>query len=211
MPVDLATLVEPVQTAMLTMELQRGVVGDLATIADLAREVADTGVIVKAAKLAAAARAAGVRVVHCTAAFREDRAGSAVNSPLLAVLARNPAQLTEGSPAAEIVPELGPAPADLTSSRRHGVSPFTGTDLDATLRNLGIRTVVATGVSVNLGVLGLAVEAVNLGYRVVLATDAVAGVPRDYARAVVANTLALLATRATVDELISAWAPAATG
>ena len=37
-----------------------------------------------------------------------------------------------------------------------------------------------TGVSVNLGVLGLCVEAVNLGYQVVVATDTVVGVPIDY-------------------------------
>ncbi len=73
------------------------------------------------------------------------------------------------------------------------------------LRNLGVTTVVATGVSVNLGILGLAIEAVNLGYRVVVATDAVAGVPRDYADAVMRNTIALLATRATVDEIARAW------
>jgi biuret amidohydrolase len=48
---------------------------------------------------------------------------------------------------------------------------------------------------------------------VVLATDAVAGVPRDYADAVVENTLALVATRARVDDIIACWpttgAPAA--
>src|SRR5437868_4926309 len=70
---------------------------------------------------------------------------------------------------------------------------------------LGVTTVVATGVSVSLAILGLCIEAVNLGYQVVLATDAVAGVPSDYARAVMDNTLALLATRATVDDIIGAW------
>ena len=39
-------------------------------------------------------------------------------------------------------------------SRLHGMTPFTSTSLDQILRNLGIRTVVATGVSVNLGVIG---------------------------------------------------------
>ena len=36
------------------------------------------------------------------------------------------------------------------------MTPFTSTSLDQILRNLGIRTVVATGVSVNLGVFGMA-------------------------------------------------------
>jgi nicotinamidase-related amidase len=205
MPIDLVELLAPGHTAMLTMEMQRGVVGDLAVIPDLAIEVAARSVIENTARLASAARLAGTRVVHCTAEFRADRAGSAVNAPMLAVLMRKPRHLEVGSEPAEVVPALGPDPADIISSRRHGISPFTGTDLDAILRNLGIGTIVATGVSLNLGVLGLAIEAVNLGYRVAVVTDAVAGVPRDYAEAVMANTIALLATRVTVDDVIAAW------
>jgi hypothetical protein len=39
----------------------------------------------------------------------------------------------------------------------------------------------------------------------VLPRDAVCGVPADYAAAVVDNTLALLATVTTVDELTAIW------
>jgi nicotinamidase-related amidase len=205
MPIDLAEMVAPGHTAMLTMEMQRGIVGDLAVIPDLAAEVAAQSVIANASGLAAAAREAGVHVVHCTAEFRVDRAGSVANAPMLAVMLRTPGHLEVGSPAAQVVAELGPHPSDIVSSRRHGISPFTGTDLDAILRNLGVRTVVATGVSLNLGIPGLAIEAVNLGYRVAVVTDAVAGVPREYGRAVMDNTLALIATRVTVDDLAAAW------
>ena len=205
MPLDLADLLAPASTAVLTMELQRGVVGDRASIPDLAAEVAARGVLAAAGRLADAARAAGVPVVHCTAEFRPDRAGSATNAPLLAVMAKRPNHLLVGSPEAELVPELGPDPRDLVVPRLSGVSPFTGTALDVTLRNLGVRTVVATGVSVNLAVLGLAIEAVNLGYRVVVVTDAVAGTPADYADAVLEGTIALLATRLTVDAVAGVW------
>jgi nicotinamidase-related amidase len=204
-PVDLVELVAPSHTAVLTMEMQRGVVGDRAAIPDLAAEVARQHVVEHTASLLAAARDAGVRVVHCLAEFRRDRAGSATNSPLLAAMSKLPDHLVVGSEAAQLVDPLGPDERDLVSSRLHGLSPFTGTTLDAMLRNLGVTTVVATGVSVNLGIVGLAIEAVNLGYRVVVATDAVAGVPRDYADAVMQNTIALLATRATVDQLARAW------
>lgn len=205
MPLDLAELLAPASTAVLTMELQRGVVGDRASIPDLAREVGARGVLAAAGRLAEAARAAGAPVVHCTAEFRPDRAGSASNAPLLAVMGKRPNHLVVGSPEVEVVPELGPDPRDLVVPRLSGVSPFTGTALDVTLRNLGVRTVVATGVSVNLAVLGLAIEAVNLGYRVVVATDAVAGTPADYADAVMDGTIALLATRLTVDEIAAVW------
>ncbi len=86
------------------------------------------------------------------------------------------------------------------------MTPFMSTSLDQILRNLGVRTVVVTGVSVNLGVMGMVMSAVDLGYQVVLARDAVAGVPVEYAQAVIENSLSLLATVVTSDELLAAWA-----
>lgn len=204
--VDLAELVAPAHTAVLTMEIQRGVVGDLARFDDLASTAAEMGLAGTAARVAAAARAAGIRVVHCTAAFRADRAGSyTANSPFITVLLRDPDHMREGTPAVEVVPELGPYPGDLESRRYHGFAPFTGTALDATLRALGVRTVVVTGVSLNLGIPGLALEAVNLGYRVAVVTDAVAGTPRAYGEQVMAHTIALLAARVRGSELIEVW------
>ena len=205
MPVDLSELVGGGRSAVLTMELQRGVVGDRSSFPDLARAVADTAVVANTARLLSAARTAGVPVVHCTAGFRADRRGSPRNAPLIAAMLRRPEHLVDGSPAVELVPELGPEPDDLFSHRRHGVSPFGGTSLDATLRALGVSTVVATGVALNLGILGLAIEGVDLGYSVVVASDAVAGVPADYAAAVRRHTLPLVATLATVDEIASAF------
>jgi nicotinamidase-related amidase len=128
-----------------------------------------------------------------------------VNCQLIAAMVRNPNHLLVGTPPTELIHELGPEEGDLVSSRFHGVSPFTGTALDTWLRSLGVETVVATGVSVNLGVLGLAIEAVNLGYRVVVPRDAVAGIPGEYADAVLDNTFPLIATLTTVDELLEAW------
>ena len=51
--------------------------------------------------------------------------------------------------------------------------------------------------SVNVGMLNFAMDAVNAGYQFVLPRDCVAGVPADYADAVLDNTLALISTRCT--------------
>ena len=205
MPLELTDLVGAGRSAVVTMELQRGVVGDLSSFPTLADEVDRVGVIAHTARLTAEARRAGVPVVHCTAGFRADRRGSPANAPLIAALLRRPEHLLERTGAVEIVPALGAEPADLVSHRRHGVSPFLGTSLDPTLRALGVSTVVAAGVSLNLGIIGLVVEAVNLGYRVVVATDAVAGVPADFAADVLRHTLPLVATLATVDDIVNAF------
>lgn len=205
MPVDLAELADPRHTALLIMEMQRGVVGDVARFPELAAACADRDVVGNTTRLAKAARSAGVPVVHCTAAFRADRAGSHTgNCPFVTVLLRDPDHMLEGGPAVEVLPELHDA-GDLESRRYHGFSPFTGTSLDQTLRSLGVRTVVATGVSLNLGIPGLCLEAVNLGYRAVAATDAMAGVPADYADAVLANTISLLATCVASRTLENLW------
>jgi nicotinamidase-related amidase len=204
-PIDLSELAAPGRCAVLTMEIQRGVVGDLSSFPQLAEAASEVGVVPNTARILVVARSLGIPVIHCTAEFRADRAGSTVNCQLIAAMARNPNHLLIGTPPTELIHELGPEPGDLVSPRLHGLSPFSGTSLDAWLRNLGVSTVVATGVSVNLGVLGLAIEAVNLGYRVVVPRDAVAGIPRDYADAVLDNTFPLITTLTTADDLMVAW------
>jgi nicotinamidase-related amidase len=205
MSVALRDLVSPAHTAVVTMEVQRAIVGDLSTIPALAEESAKVGLVPNIARVVEAARSLNVRVIHCLAEFRADRAGSAINCGLIAAALRNPEHMLAGSPSCELVPELGPAPQDLVSTRLHGISPFIGTSLDPWLRNLGIRTVIATGVSVNLGVLGLSIEAVNFGYSVVIPRDTVAGVPAEYANAVLENTLPLITTVTTTEDLLDAW------
>ncbi|WP_308164328.1 isochorismatase family cysteine hydrolase [Nonomuraea sediminis] len=190
------------RTAVLVMEMQRGVVGDLTKFPDLVAACESNGVIPHTAAILDAARTSGIPVIHCTAAFRQDRAGSHTdNCPFIVALLKDPAHMLEGTPAVEVLPELRD-PGDLESRRYHGFSPFTGTSLDMRLRSLGISHVVAVGVSLNLGIPGLALEAVNLGYRVTVVTDAVAGIPEDYARAVLRNTVSLLATRVRTDDLV---------
>jgi nicotinamidase-related amidase len=184
------------------MELQRGVIGDLAGFPELAAAARSADVVSRTARLLDAARRSGVAVVHCTAEFRADRAGTIVNTPLHAAVLRRPDHLLRGTAATELVPELGPAPQDIVCSRTHGVSPFAGTSLDATLRGLGARTLVVAGVSVNLGILGLCIEAVNYGYQVALMADSTSRVPHSYAERVVRTTLALIATLTTVEDVV---------
>ncbi|HEY4332653.1 MAG TPA: isochorismatase family protein, partial [Ilumatobacteraceae bacterium] len=199
----------PANTAVLTMELQRAIVGPLALLPALVEEVQREGTLAAAGRVCAAARDVGARVVHCTAEERPDGAGAVANCKIFAMSAKARAAgtsgLTIGSEGARVVAELGDDPRDVTISRLTGMSPFTSTALDQVLRNLGVTTVVATGVSVNLGVFGMVMSAVDLGYQVVLVRDAVAGVPHEYARAVIDNSLSLLATVVSSDELLAAW------
>jgi nicotinamidase-related amidase len=153
----------------------------------------------------AAARARGVPVFHCLMVRRPDGAGAAANCLLLAATRKSARPLLPGSPQQAPVAALAPADGEWVVTRWHGVTPFHGTELDALLRNLGVRTVVATGVSVNIGILGLVIEAVNAGYQVVIPTEAVTGTPDEYVAAVMEHTLRLLATLAPVDRVVGVW------
>ena len=206
MPLDLAALCDPAHTALVTQECQEGVIGRSSSLPGLAEGVARVGMIGNVARLARAARAAGVRVIHCTAERRADGLGANRNARLFQYMAKAKTPLLTGSDAVHLVPDLGPEPGDLVLARLHGVSPFQGTELDFVLRNLGVRTVIGVGVSVNVAIQNLAFDAVNASYQVVIPRDAVAGFPATYVEAVFEHTLGAVATLVSTAELLAAWA-----
>ena len=206
----LRALLDPPTCAVLTMELQRGVIGPSGLLPALVEQVARHGTVDAAARVCAAARDVGARVVHCTAEARADGAGVTENCVIFArseKLRREEGVVPNaiGSDGAKLMPQLGEDPRDIVIPRMHGMTPFTSTSLDQMLRNIGIETVVATGVSVNLGVLGMCLSALDLGYQVVLVRDAVAGVPPEYADAVIEHSLSLITTVTTAEEVCSIW------
>ena len=198
----LAEVAAPGHTAIVTQECQGAVVGPNAGLAVLAKE-ARRQALPNIERLLPAAREAGVRIVHCLVQRRPDGLGGNHNAKIFAV--GSGVDIAPGSPGASLLPELGPAPTDVVLHRSHGIGPMGGTDLDITLRNLGVSTIVAVGVSVNVAITNLVMDAVNRAYRVVLPRDAVAGIPTEYAASIIDNTLSLLATVTTTDELIKAW------
>ena len=203
MPLQLPSLIAPAHTALVTSELQNGVVGPDAIFAELA--TAARPIVGSVERLVAGAHDAGVQVVHCLALRRDDGKGANANARLFNAAAKAPVSLTPGSPAADLIPEVTPEPHDLVLTRLHGLGPMAGTDLDPVLRNLGITTIVVVGVSLNVAITNLVMDAVNAGYQVVLPRDAVAGTPAEYGDAVIDNTLSLLATVVHADDVLRSW------
>ncbi|MEU9376371.1 cysteine hydrolase [Streptomyces sp. NPDC048255] len=199
---------DPATTALLTVECQNGVVGEESALPELAKEARDSGMLGRIAALADAARGAGVQVLHAVAERRPDGLGANTNARLFRAAGRLPVRQLTGSPAVEVAAPIEVAGRDLVVRRLHGLSPMAGTDLDALLRNLGIRTLVVTGVSSNIAIPNTVFDAVNLGYQVVVPADAIAGVPASCTAEVIRNSLALVATITTAEVLIGQWAPA---
>ncbi|ATW47449.1 cysteine hydrolase [Streptomyces peucetius] len=192
-------------TALLTVECQQGVVGKHSALPELAAQASSSGVLRNVARLVAAAHDAGVQVLHAVAERRPDGRGSNRNARLFRAAERLPVQQHTGSQAVRVAPPIDVAPEDLVVRRLHGLSPLAGTGVDPLLRNLGCRTLVVTGVSANVAVPGAVFDAVNLGYTAVVVADAIAGVPAEYTPAVIRNTLSLVATIVTTDEVVSCW------
>jgi len=203
MSTDLADIAAPGHTAIVTQELQAAVVGPNAGLGALAK-AAQRQALPNIERLLPVARNAGVQIVHCLVQRRPDGLGANHNAPIFAMGTKQ-VDISPGSEGATLLPEFGPAPDDVVLHRWHGVGPMGGTDLNAILRNLGVTTIVAVGVSVNIAITNLVMDAVNAGYRVVVPRDAVAGIPADYADAIVDNTISLLATVTTTSDLIAAW------
>jgi len=203
MPLDLRELVAPGHTALVTSEIQRGVIGDLSALPELAKQGRE--IIPSVVRLVEGARAAGAQVIHCIAERRADNKGMNKNARLFGYMAKAEPKLLPGSPATDIVPEVKPHESDLVLPRLHGLSPFSGTELDFVLRNLDVTTLIATGVSVNVAITNLTFDAVNAGYQVVIPVDAVAGTPREYVEQVFEHTLRNVATLVTTEELLAAW------
>ncbi|MFE2772168.1 cysteine hydrolase family protein [Microbacterium resistens] len=206
---DLRELVSREHTAVVLMEMQRGVVGDLAgpLLAPLVDAARGRGIVAALGEVVRAAREVDVPVVHAVVRFRGDGVGTPINTPTLTRLQRSdPDRLREGAADTDVLPELMPRPDDVLSWRRHGTSAFTGTDLDTALRSLGVRTVLLGGVSLNVGVIGTAIEAVNLGYRVAVVRDGVVGVPLEYGDDVLRHSLRALGAQPTAADIVEAWA-----
>ncbi|MBT2545985.1 cysteine hydrolase [Streptomyces sp. ISL-44] len=199
---------DPATTALLTVECQNGVVGEESALPELAKEARASGMLGRVAALADAARGAGVQVLHAVAERRPDGRGANSNARLFRAAGKLPVRQIAGTEAVQLAAPLAVAEQDLVVRRLHGLSPMSGTDLDALLRNLGIRTLVVTGVSSNIAIPNTVFDAVNLGYQVVVPADAIAGVPASCTAEVIRNSLALVATITTAEALLKQWAPA---
>ena len=203
-PPSLRELTRPGVTALVIQEVQNGVIGPEAALRELADAAAEVGVIPNTARLATAARGAGIPVIHATAETLPSRFGANHNARLFAAARKLGAGIAPGTSSVRPVDEVHAA-GELVLPRYHGLSPMAGTQLDSLLRNTGVTTVVVAGVSLNVAIPNLVFDAVNRSYQVVVASDAVAGIPAEYGRQVIDNCLRLLATVVSTDDLVAVW------
>ena len=82
-----------------------------------------------------------------------------------------PGYCVPGTKGIEIVDGLKPQPGDIIIKKKRN-SGFFKTDLDSTLRNLGVKTVIISGTQYPNCVRGTAVDALSYDYNTIVCTDA---------------------------------------
>jgi nicotinamidase-related amidase len=103
----------------------------------------------------------------------------------------------------EVIPELAPEPGDVTLEK-HGSGGYNTSDLDACLRELGVDTVLYTGVAANVCVLLTASAGFDMEYKGYLVTDATGTFSDELQSAAELVMGSMTATLTTTDEAIAA-------
>ena len=190
-------------TALIVNECQNGVVGANSAVPAVAAAAAPVLPVI--GRVARAARKAGVPVVHLTYVPAFNGKSFNDNTPLQQRISGVTSGWTADDRDTQVADEIGVEATDLILPRQSGMSPTHGTQIFAILRNIGVSTVVLTGVSLNVAIQAAAIELADEDFNVVVPRDTVAGTPPEYAESVLRHSLRFLATITTSDDVIAAW------
>ena len=158
------------KSAVLSMDIQRGVVGVY---------VKDTEYVGRVAGVLERARRTGMPVIHVKVGFRAGvPEASPRNTFLSAVKASVPHQRFFQGDSGAMHPGIGPTEDDLVVTKSR-VGAFSGTDLDLLLRAHEVDTLILFGIATSGVVLSTALHAADLDYRVVVIKDCCADLDPD--------------------------------
>lgn len=204
MPIDPGPYLSPESCAVVSLEVQENLVlPEKAVLPGLAKHAHETGLIDSLERLYGAARAVGVRIYYCTDQRREDGFGHARNTFVHRHMTGDREWSGGHGP---VVAPLTPRPEDVVFEREQGMTGFYATALEPYLRNTGVRTVIITGVSANLAVVGTVIEAMNRGFRVVVPSDCIAGDPPEYVEQLLRYTIRNAALVVPSSAIVEHWA-----
>jgi len=172
LPVDLS------RTALIIIDMQRDFLEPGGFGETLGNDVSLLNRAVEPCKrVLAAARAAGLLVIHTREGHRPDL----TDAPLAKIERGHPSMrigapgpmgriLVRGEPGHDIIPELYPVPGEPVIDKP-GKGAFYATDLDALLRNFGIQYLFVCGVTTEVCVNTSVREANDRGYRCIVLED----------------------------------------
>ena len=196
---DQHTTLDPNRTALLVMDYQEGIVGQLPDTEPLLDRVA--GVVDDV-------RARGGHVGWVRVAFEDAEFAAIPETSMFAAFAASDqvrAAMRADAPGTQIHPRLAPRSDDVLV-RKIRVGAFTTTDLGQQLEKRGITTLVLAGVSTSGVVLSTVREAMDRDYRIVVLRDACADRERETHDFLTGTLFPRTATVVDVAELSGLWA-----
>jgi nicotinamidase-related amidase len=154
-------ILEPRRTAVVVIDLQKGIVGFPGNPHSASSVIAHT------VELLDAARSAGAQPILVHVGRSPDGADG------LEVACDEPMRLAGALPPdwSELIPELNRQPNDLVILKRQW-GAFYGTDLELQLRRRGLSTIILCGIATAFGVESTARDAYERGFEQIFAEDA---------------------------------------
>ncbi len=167
--------VDPSTTAVVLIEYQNDFTSEGGVLHGAVSEVMDrTEMLARTQEVVAAARAAGVTVMHAPITFAPgyNEISSHPYGILKGVVDGN--AFVKGTWGADIVDELAPAEGDIVIEGKRGLDTFASTNLDFILRSKGITTIALGGFLTNCCVESTMRSGYENGYQVITLSDCVA-------------------------------------
>lgn len=193
MAIELA--LDPARTAVLSMDMQNGIVG---MYAGNAHDLLD-----RCSDVLKAARARAMKVIHVRVGFRPGLPEISDRNPLFGAIKSSDRhqQLFHGT-GGDIHPSLGPEDSDIVVTK-HRVSAFSGSDLEMILRAQEIDTLVLFGIATSGVVLSTLLEASDADYRLAVIRDCCADMDQDLHTSLIEKLFARRAAVVTAAEFLA--------
>jgi nicotinamidase-related amidase len=189
-----ATAIDAARTAVLSMDLQAGIVSiyaqDQPDLLERAKTVLNR------------CRAAGVRVIHVKVGFRAGLPEVSSRNPLFGAIKTSSQhqRLFEGESGA-IHPSVAPEPNEVVITKSR-VNAFVGTDLEQVLRANGIDTLILFGIATSGVVLSTALHASDADYRLFVVSDCCTDLEADVHECLLVKFFPRRATVVTTEGLL---------
>jgi gluconolactonase len=202
----MALRLDPKKSALVIQDLQNDVImpGGAFTGGEgpgPAEHAQSQKVVANVKSIAAAARAAGMPVIHVWYVVDKGAPGLKLNAPLFEAVASG--AVVRGSWGAAPVKGLEPKKGDLIVEKMR-MNAFHDTNLETLLKGLGTETLVITGAWTNFSIEHTARHAADAGYRAVVVTDGTSTVNDEWQNAALNYALQNIAERVPTKDVVAA-------
>jgi ureidoacrylate peracid hydrolase len=147
------------------------------------------------------AREVGIPVFHNLFIVEKGAKGIGNRAPIFRAIAETES-IVRGTWGSAPVDGVEPKEGDFVIEKSR-MSAFNGTQLDTLLRDLGIETIIVTGVWTNMAVEHTCRDGADYGYNVVIATDGTSTINEEWQAVVLNYAMNNIATKMTSQEIIS--------